>query len=144
METNFEHYKDELLKVYICGSRCDFITENVLNPKKIDCGNLACSNCLPMVKEWLDAPYEEPKEPEIDWAKVPPDTRVIVSQTPINNLLPGNKHKRYFAKYDPKGNTKYPFLCYTDGATSWSEEDDLFGWQYCELADPADIEKYSK
>ena len=138
METNFEHYKDELLKMYVCGTKCDFIIENVLKPKKFYCGKLTCSNCQSMVKEWLDALYEEPKALEIDWSMVPPDTRVIVSQEG------GKKYKRYFAKYDPKGNTKYPFLCYADGTTSWSEEDDLFGWQYCELAVPADVEKYKK
>ena len=140
METNFEHYKDEFLKMYICShiSKCDFILDNILKKKKLSCQYTSCATCSSIVKDWLEEAYEEPKEPEIDWTKVPKDTRVIVSQES------GNKHKRYFAKYDPKGNTKYPFLCYADGATSWSEEDDLFGWQYCEFADPADIEKYSK
>lgn len=145
METNFEHYKDELLKMYICGcSKCDFIIENILSQENFSCQDISCATCSSNVKDWLEKPYEEPKPVEIDWSKVPPDTRVIVSQVPLNSL-PGDKQNRYFAKFDPKGDTKYPFLCYDGGATSWSgKEDELFGWKYCELADPADIEKYKK
>ena len=145
METNFEHYKDELLKLHLCGySKCDFVLENILKPEGISCGEIEidCSACALMMKEWFEKPYEEPKrpkEPEIDWYKVAPDTRVIVSQTPINDISLRN-HNRYFSKYEPK-NT-HPFLCYCDGATSWSKEEEEFGWKYCKLADPADVEKY--
>ena len=142
METNFEHYKDELLKLHLCGySKCDFVVENIFKHKGINCEQIACSACSSKLKEWFEKPYEEPKEPEIDWSKVPKDTRVIVSQTPIDDISMCN-HKRYFAKYDLR--STHPFVCYSDGSTSWSKEDEEFGWKYCKLADPADVEKYKK
>jgi ferredoxin len=142
MKTNFEHFKDELLKSHLCGySKCEFVLENILKHEGISCEEISCSACSSKVKEWFEKPYEEPKEPKIDWAKVPPDTRVIVSQTPINDISITN-HNRYFAKYEPK--SVHSFLCYSDGTTSWSKEDEEFGWKYCKLADPADVEKYKK
>lgn len=142
MKTNFEHYKDELLKSYLRDyNNCNFVLKNILKPEGIECRDITCSACAFKVKEWFEKPYEEPKEPEIDWSKVPPDTRVIVSQTPINDISLRN-HNRYFSKYDLR-NT-HPFLCYCDGATSWSKEEEEFGWKYCKLADPADVEKYKK
>lgn len=63
---------------------------------------------------------------EVDWSKVPKDTKVLVSHD-------GKQwFKRYFFKY------KYD-MCYTfpDGRTSWSvnEENGVIAWKYCKLAE---------
>lgn len=63
---------------------------------------------------------------EVDWSKVPKDTKVLVSYD-------GKQwFKRYFFKY------KYD-MCYTfpDGLTSWSvnEENGVIAWKYYKLAE---------
>ena len=63
---------------------------------------------------------------EIDWSKVPVDTKVLVSDC--------GKHwyNRYFVKY------RYGmYHTFPDGLTSWSanEENGVIKWKYCKLAE---------
>ena len=66
------------------------------------------------------------REKEVDWSKVPVDTKVLVSD--------GGKYwyKRYFMKY---GDGMY--YTFPDGLTSWSanEEDGVIKWKYYKLAE---------
>ena len=136
METNFEHYKDELMKMAILTSvySCEFKKKNVL--KVETCASIGCDNCNIKVRNWLDQPYEEPVI-EIDWSKVPVDTPVIAMTDG------GAKFKRHFAKY-------FDGLVYVfdSGATSWSApaltETYMSAWDKAELAREEDVEKYKK
>ncbi|MBQ0165370.1 MAG: hypothetical protein KBS75_09280 [Bacteroidales bacterium] len=68
-------------------------------------------------------PYKE--KPEVDWYKVPIDTKVIVWDH--NN----DCRKRYFSHYDGKF-----FYTFTLGGTSWSTEGEaLMCWSHCRLAE---------
>ena len=63
---------------------------------------------------------------EVDWSKVPVDTKVLVSDC--------GKHwyNRYFVKY------RYGmYHTFPDGLTSWSanEENGVIKWKYCKLAE---------
>lgn len=71
------------------------------------------------------------KRKEIDWSKVPFDTKVFVTNTNTEN----DKEwvKRYFESYNPK--YKYPFYTYVAGQTSWSSEGEHGRWKYCKLAE---------
>lgn len=133
-ETNYEHYKDEIIKTLFTKDSCEFKKEYIL--KSGECANIICSQCEDKTKEWLDAPYEEP-ELEIDWTKVPVDTPVLVKDN-LNDSLT----RRYFAKYFPHSNV--PFECFPNGANSWSSTGRPISWPYCELAREEDKIKYSK
>ena len=69
---------------------------------------------------------------EIDWSKVPVDTKVLV-----RNSEKESWRKRYFAKYI---NGKY--VCYASGTTSWSDEKtkSMTTWKYCELLEEPERE----
>lgn len=136
METNFEHYKDEILKMYLLsGDRCNFYREKVL--KSRNCNGITCKDCKTKAEQWLQQPYKEPVI-EIDWSKVPVDTPVLVRDENFDDWK-----KRYFAKYY-RGNV-YTF---DNGATSWSANNVEYAktstWKICELAREEDIEKYCK
>ena len=132
METNAQHYLNDILTLYLSsGSRCVFVRKNILKVSK--CDSATCSQCADRVKEWLDAPYEEPKI-EIDWSKVPVDTPVLVRDENWDDWK-----KRYFAKY--YGGKVYTF---DNGATSWSANAAKYAsaWAKYRLAREEDIEKY--
>lgn len=136
-ETNYEHYKDEIIKTLLSKGSCGFKKEYIL--KSEECITLKCSECEVKTREWLDAPYEELKPKiEIDWTKVPVDTPVLVRHNIIDEPLTC----RYFAKYFPHSNM--PFECFANGATSWSSTGKPICWAYCELAREEDKIKYSK
>lgn len=132
-ETNFNHYFKELLAHALAGTKCDFIRKNVLNAKK--CNNFSCGECREKILEWFDKPYQEPKI-EIDWARVPVDTIVYVSNYLNNDGTLKNRVVRCFLKKWTDG-----FYCTDDGYASKDEEEST-SWIYCELANPADVEKY--
>lgn len=136
METNAQHYLNDILAMYLSGGgRCNFIRKNILNDSGC-CNFVTCNRCEDRIEEWLNAPYEEPKI-EIDWSKVPVDTPVIVKDSN------GEEVKRYFAKYN--AGFVFTFDC---GATSWSANDvesaRTYPWKIYELAREEDIEKYRK
>lgn len=78
---------------------------------------------------WKDEePLDITKELSIiDWTKVPKDTKVLVWDE--GSKL---KNKRYFSHYETSS-TNFPFRVYCDGATSWSNTDEIAGYQCCEL-----------
>lgn len=97
-----------------------------------DCDRFPMYICegVKLLVSWEDEePLDIGKYPGIvDWANVPVDTKVLVS----NNCT--NWKKRYFKCYDK--NTK-AFVCFCNGHTSWSREvlDDGLSWNYCKLAE---------
>lgn len=132
METNYEHYKDDMLKAIISHKLCDFIQEKVYNDYSDECLN-GCGKCDEIFEEWLDKPYIEPKV-EINWFNVPVDTPVLVWETE------DIKHRRYFKNITGNGER---YICFVDGKTSWTTNETL-SWSGCELANEEDIEKYKK
>lgn len=137
-ETNYEHYKDEIIKHCIAKKQCEFIRGTMF--KTDDCSKYnTCSECREEAFKWLDEPYEEPVI-EIDWSKVPVDTPVIVEEgfdTYWN---------RYFYKYE---NDK--IFTFDNGTTFWSCPKPISpswttDWNTTQvtLAREEDIEKYKK
>ena len=128
--TNFEKYKDELLKLAVINIGA---VDKVTNEPSICC-ETACSNCLfdngqdyckNMLKNWLDTEY---KEPEIDWSKVPVDTKVYV-----RNNEEAEWTSRYFARVSSTG---IP-LVWNYGVTSFTSVSDnsVSSWNYIKLAE---------
>lgn len=138
METNFEHYKDEFLKLFITNynGRCNFIRKYILHSTSIECTNISCSECTTKIEKWLDEVYKEPNI-EIDWTKVPADTPVYVWDN-----LDDRKMIKHFASYNPTANINH-FLCYIQGKTSWTTKETTH-WKYCELVREEDKIKYAK
>lgn len=130
--TNYEKYKDELLKHVI--AHADIGLEIHTN-KLIDCSDLRCEKCkfnangmfmcinVWEMEKWLDSEYVEPEKEEVDWSKVPIDTKVLVSDDGIN------WYRRYFAGIDTHTNE---YLAWSDGATSWANRSTML-WKYIKL-----------
>lgn len=145
-ETNFEHYKDEIMKMGLLSpaAACQFKKKNI--HKTDSCMGFSCNNCDVKVKKWLDEPYEPYKEPviEIDWSKVPIDTPVYVSdiiKTPSASTGDKCRHLKEFRKEQDR-----PFVCFNYGKSSFTccADDGITSWTYCTLARPEDVEKYKK
>lgn len=132
-ETNYEHYKNEIVNAIVHGLECEFKRRYIL--KSCDCG---CATCDKKVLGWFDAPYEEPKI-EIDWEKVPNDTPVYVSD--MNEFPDANNYLRHFSAYFK--NNDRPFEVWVEGKTSFTTSA-VFSFRYCSLARKEDIEKYRK
>lgn len=66
----------------------------------------------------------------VDWANVPVDTKVLVSNDGED------WRKRYFKCYDQESD-KFKYICFRDGHTSWSNINNHngCGWAYCKLAE---------
>ena len=70
----------------------------------------------------------------VDWANVPVDTKVLVSND-------GEEWERkYFKCYDKLirvNNEEHPYVCFVAGCTSWSNgaKYSEAGWKYCKLAE---------
>lgn len=136
-ESNYEHYKNEIIKGLLVGGSCNFKKRYILKPG--DCPALSCSACEAKTEKWLDAQYEEPKV-EIDWEKVPVDTPVYVSdynQFPSEN----NSVSRYFSSYFK--DRQEPFEVWDEGRASFTTSKTI-SYKYCSLARKEDIEKYRK
>jgi hypothetical protein len=135
-ETNYAHYKNEIIKGLLVGGSCNFKKRYILKPG--DCPALSCSACEAKTEKWLDAPYEEPRV-EIDWEKVPVDTPVYASDF---NIHPDEKSiYRYFSGYFK--NNKEPFEVWDEGKASFTTSITI-SYKYCSLARKEDIEKYKK
>ena len=131
-----EYYRDELLDM-LCGGTSPAVRKNY---ELTTCNEIACSECLfksdvkscnQACREWLEQEYDAAN---IDWSKVPKDTKVLV-----RNIGDDKWRRRYFAGYE-----KGLFFTYPNGSTSWSydPEHDLIPWDEARLADPEDEEKY--
>lgn len=117
---NKEKYAKEILDI-VCREENVGRQNGCLYPcSKISCSNCefdTTKNCSKGFSQWANSEY---KEREIDWSKVPVDTRILI----IDSY--GNTIKRYFAKYYNK-----KFYAYPNGATSWSfnqDSDQLIDW----------------
>ena len=89
----------------------------------------------PLVSWEDEAPFDIGKYLGIvDWANVPADTKVFVSDDGRN------WERRYFKRYNKlirENNEEYPYACFLAGCTSWSSGDECYevGWKYCKLAE---------
>lgn len=130
---NREKYKDEILDIALMHQTAGF---SLNTGKLMACGSGNCFeckfshmnnndalsyNCGRRFKKWLD---EEYKEPQVDWSKVPVDTKVLVK----DQL--GYWGKRYFAKYEDGR-----VFTFREGATSWSNHGSLVWWDEAKLAE---------
>lgn len=106
--TNYEKYKDDIIKTLLDNcENCQFNGE---------CGS-------DTLRKWLDSEYVEPEKEEVDWSKVPIDTKILVSADKIN------WYRRYFAGIDACTNER---LAWLDGATSWANRSTR-AWKHVKL-----------
>lgn len=139
--TNKEKYAKELLDI-LCETGK---TPGMIKGKIVACdGDLCnCNDCKfgkPTIvcpinfKNWAKAEYEAP---EVDWTKVPVDTKILV-----RNSLDKKWNRRYFYRYEESTGRIYSFAL---GSTSWSaNERDTVMWEYAQIADPDERKKYLK
>lgn len=123
---NYEKYKDELIKKAILemAMAIDTHTNKVVDCIDIDCEDkFNISNNGWGMEKWLDSEYVEPEKEEVDWSKVPIDTKILVSADKIN------WYRRYFAGIDTRTNER---LAWFDGATSWANRS-ARAWKYVKL-----------
>jgi hypothetical protein len=130
--TNYEKYKDELLKHVIAQS---YIGLEIHTNKLVDCSDRCCEKCkfnangasicknACEMEKWLNSEYVEEEKEEVDWSKVPIDTKVLVSDDEIN------WYRRYFAGIDACTNER---LAWLDGATSWANRSTMT-WKHVKL-----------
>lgn len=126
--TNYEKYKSEIVPIARMGRKVAM--ERDKNKIRV-CLGLKCINCLfydysnertcdEVALAWADAEYIEQT---VDWAKVPVDTPILVSN---NNV---DWSTRHFAKY-ADGKVR----AWVNGRTSYTT-DRMFSWEYAKLAD---------
>lgn len=131
--TNYEKYKDEIIKILKDSANdcLDFVIPNVLEPMDFDCDNISCDTCHRLFFVWLLNEYKELEEPEVDWSKIPIDTKIYVKDKEKDKWI-----KRYFARYE-----KGEIYAWSSGHTSWnaSGEDDAMSWEYAKLAEDENL-----
>lgn len=127
--TNYEKYRDEIIKIpKDSASDCfDFVIPNVLKPLNFDCDDISCDTCNRLFSVWLLDEYKEPEKPEVDWSKVPVDTKIYVKDNIYDNWI-----KRYFARYE-----EGKIYAWDSGHTSWiaDGENCATSWKYAKLAE---------
>lgn len=113
---------------------CEFIRINVLpHFGAEDCVGVNCAWCKFLVDMWMDAEYEEPPKPKVDWNNVPVDTLVRVRDGEYEKW-----RLRYFSGFFEYDSLKY--ATWNSGRTSKTAEgtDDFTTWRYCELVEVED------
>ncbi len=130
---NKEKYVNELLN-FASAKESFAVTKN---GKPVDCDGFECERCAfydedeafcqDLRKKWMDSEYAEPP---IDWSKVPVDTPILVRDNENDKWK-----RRYFAKH--KDGVVYAWC---GGVTSWTSrtKDDIYSWNYAELAESED------
>lgn len=124
--TNYEKYKDELIKKVIIETSMALDRHT---GKVVDCGNMDCRDCGfstgkgCCIEDWLDSEYVEPEKEEVDWSKVPIDTKVLVSSDGVT------WYKRYFAGVLCETGCPQVFA---NGADNWSNSL-TESWKYIKL-----------
>lgn len=128
--TNLEKYRCEIESFIFSGN--DFGMKD--NGEIEKCTLTPCSRCIFQWDDtcncrdnklaWLHQEYEEPKEPEVDWSKVPVDTPILVSM-----LGDCEWHRKHFAEF--KNGFVY---AWNYGCTSWTAERKV-EWNYAKLAE---------
>ena len=122
---NYEKYAEEIKRWAGRRNFCDeFIEPVILKQLGENCETTSCELCNTLRMMWLLEEYEEPKEPETDWSKVPVDTPILVRQGKN-----GKWQERHFAKCENE--TIYAWV---DGQTSWTGPDTI-KWKYAKLAE---------
>ena len=127
--TNYEKYRDKIVKSIDDDDLCSkFIDPKVLKPMGKRCSDISCGYCHMLMSIWFMDEYKEPEKPEVDWSKVPVDTRVYVKDE-------GGKEwfKRYFAKYE---NGK--IYAWDSGYASWTASG-VTSWKYAKLAEEGNL-----
>lgn len=126
--TNYEYYREQIEK--FARLSADFALDNETR-KIVPCAGFKCSQCEFNMSTsvyscenkkltWADDEYIEP---EVDWSKVPINTRIVISND--------NTHwyNRYFAKYE-----NGEVYAWEDGRTSYTT-DKTTSWEYAKLAE---------
>lgn len=135
--TNFEKFGKEIIVDLIKERGYGIGGINKKNGKLMCCDNddiETCEECVfngecgseENIRNWLDAEYQE-----VDWSKVPIDTKVLVSDDNEN------WNRGYFAGYNRQNKVIYTFRY---GATSWTNKwtNENMGrteWRYAKLAE---------
>lgn len=130
--TNFEKYGKDIISDLLCDDEHHSINKET---GKIElCDKLPCENCLffldndndycfdkDTLEKWLN---EEASE--VDWSRVPVDTKVLVSDDGITWF------NRYFSHYAYK-----KVYAFNNGCTSWTTPDSskVTYWKYTKLAE---------
>ena len=133
---NKKKFKKELYDL-LCAGGSLAVNQNG-NP--VSCYAISCAHCKMHSeaclcsgarKKWLESEYIEP---EVDWSKVPIDTKVLVADSIDGPWIP-----RYFAGLDKKGTP----LTWQFGRTSFTSKDKrpeekASVWEYIKLYDKED------
>lgn len=134
--TNYEKYRDEIVKSNYTSDPDDTFCNKFIDPKVLKsmgrrCSDVKCDHCRMLMSIWLMDEYKEPEELEVDWSKVLVDTKIYVKDSEKEKW-----HRRYFAKYE---NGKV--YVWNDGLTSWSAYDEncVVSWKYAKLAEEANL-----
>lgn len=142
METNYEHYKDEITKIWTNESKFAVVVHKeprfgVETVKVRSCNGVDCyreckfhKDCQKGAFEWLNAEYHDPEE-KIDWTQVSIDTPILVKNSD-NDIW----FKRHFAEY--KNGQVYAFI---NAGTSWTSGNSIESWDHAKLADEQYIQK---
>lgn len=121
---NREKYADFLIECAIRGTGVSISKSGEL----YGCMDLDCEDCIfndpsfncgEMTRKWADAEYEEP---EVDWSKVPVDTKMWVQGGILDKWIP-----RYFSGEVTEDGKPFVFL---SGTTSFSCDKDENGRPY--------------
>lgn len=108
--TNYEYWKDELLKIWKSGSNFGLVDDTPQSCTAIYCSKCAfCDNKIPCDssrKAWLNDTHVKY---QTDWSKVPIDT-------PVKVICNGAILPRYYAGLTKRGNPGF----YVNGCTSYS------------------------
>lgn len=129
---NKKKFKKELYNILVNGDGLALDQDG----KPVTCYDIDCRQCKFFTsigccpkrrKEWLEAEYVEP---EVDWTKVPIDTKVLVKDFDNDEWTP-----RYFAGVNKNGHP----LAWADGKTSFTVNPindtnvHCFTWGYMKL-----------
>ena len=136
VETNYEHYKDEITKIWTNESKFAVVVHKeprfgVEMVKVRSCNGVDCyseckfhKDCQKGAFEWLNAEYHDPEE-KIDWVQVPVDTPILI-KNPDNGIW----LKRHFAEY--KNGQVYAFI---NAGTSWTSGNSIESCDHAKIAD---------
>ena len=131
---NKEKYAKEILDIVCSGNDVGKRNGHLFpcaNVKCPDCEFNKCdASCNEEFTKWANSEY---KEPEIDWNKVPVDTPVYVWNSDSNT------YKRHFAGY---ANDK--IIVFTNGATSWSNDEYKTEWNHAQIKEGVDCSEWYK
>lgn len=130
--TNREKYKEELLDIIESNSAVAIVKGKPIKCKTVfkcdECDLFDGRVCMysDKLKKWMQSEY---REPEIDWSKVPVDTKIFVGRSKDSGVI-----RRHFAKYEHG-----KVFAFKNGMTSFTTgEDDVTCWEFAKLAEVED------